>query len=217
MTQQINLYNPDLIPRQHPFSTIGLAIMLAVAVAGMLLIQIYSLYTKDQLEQDSAVISELLQRENGQLEKIRTLLAQRPHDPQLAAETRGLEAELKARQEAVALLKAQAHGEDHRGFSPLFSALARQIVDGVWITGVAIGAQREMALTGRALSGERVPHYLQKLKNEPALRGHTFDQFEIVPGATVQGRSTSYTPYIEFKLGVWPKGGADETPSATPR
>ncbi len=156
----------------------------------------------------------MLAREKVHLEQITKVLGHRPHDAQLEAEVKQLEADLKARQEAVALLQTPQHREDHGSFSPLFGALARQIVDGVWITGVAIGAQREIALSGRALSGERVPHYFQRLKNEPALRGHTFDQFEIVPGTVVQGRAA---PYIEFRLGVWPKGGADETPSAAAR
>ncbi len=43
MTQQINLYNPDLIPRQLLFSAIGLAQALGAGAIGMLLIQVYGL------------------------------------------------------------------------------------------------------------------------------------------------------------------------------
>ena len=214
MPQQINLYNPDLAPRPLMFSAIGMAQTLVVMMIGMLLIQGYGLYTQAQTEQYNAQMAKLLASEKASLERLHKGSGRSLHDAQLEAEVKQWEVDLKTRQEAITLLQSQQHRGDRGGFSPLFSALARQIVEGVWITGVAIGPQREIALTGRAINAERVPLYFQRLKNEPALRGHTFDQFEIVPGATVQGRAL---PYIEFRLGVWPKGGADEAPSAAAR
>ena len=60
------------------------------------------------------------------------------------------------------------------GFGQYLSGLARQRVEGVWLTKVAVHASSgDMVLEGRALSAERVPAYLGQLRRDTVFAGRS--------------------------------------------
>ncbi len=66
------------------------------------------------------------------------------------------------------------------GFSPYLSAMARQVPEGVWLTGFRIDLGRaEVGLTGRASSANRVPLYLERLGDEKVFKGRQFERFNL--------------------------------------
>jgi hypothetical protein len=85
--------------------------------------------------------------------------------------------ELARRQQALSYLRA---GGPNRGFVGRMTALARQQLDGLWLTGaVFVSGSDGFELTGDAMSGDLVPIYLNRLTNEPAIAGTRLAQIEI--------------------------------------
>jgi hypothetical protein len=67
-----------------------------------------------------------------------------------------------------------------KGYSGYFRAFSRQIVDGLWLTGVGIvGAGHDISLRGRTINPELVPVYLTRLKREPEMQGKSFSALNI--------------------------------------
>jgi hypothetical protein len=83
--------------------------------------------------------------------------------------------ELGRRQQALRYLRAipAAMGRcPNRGFVGRMTALARQQLDGLWLTGATfVSGSDGFELTGVAMSGDLVPIYLERLTNEPAIAG----------------------------------------------
>jgi hypothetical protein len=67
-----------------------------------------------------------------------------------------------------------------RGFAGRLAALARQQLDGLWLTGVTFTADAgDLTLSGGATRAELVPTYLERLANEAALAGTQLQSIEI--------------------------------------
>jgi hypothetical protein len=79
--------------------------------------------------------------------------------------------------------------EHIKGYSDILIALARQDLPRLWLTGIQIeGAGNDLVLRGRAYEAARVPQYLQRLSEEPVLKGMSFQTFGVArPGKTPAG------------------------------
>src|SRR5258708_26075098 len=130
------------------------------------------------------------------------MAARRP-DPRSADELARLEAEVRGRQEVIAVLGAGGLG-DTRGFSDRLKAFARQSFEGIWLTGLSIAtAGRDVSVQGRALQAAYVPGYLKRLNGESAMQGHPFSELIIQEAAPDPNAKTSMRPnYVEFKLTI---------------
>jgi hypothetical protein len=75
---------------------------------------------------------------------------------------------------------AGSPGRGNRGFSGRMAALARQQLDGLWVTGATFTANSgRFELSGSATSAELVPIYLGRLTSEAALAGIPLQSIEI--------------------------------------
>ncbi len=101
-----------------------------------------------------------------------------PLSVQQQARLRALETE---RTQRLRLLEALAtHGSAPRSFAGVASALAREPVEGLWITSIAVRlGGRELELHGRAGRAELVPRLLEQMEGQPELRGLRFERVEI--------------------------------------
>jgi hypothetical protein len=112
------------------------------------------------------------------------------------------EQDIKMREDIVALLSSGALGETG-GVSPYLRALARQNLNGLWLTGFEL-AGKDMILSGRALRAELVPEYLRRLAREDVMRGRQFAMLSMQePRAEAgdKGKAQVESPpahYIEF-------------------
>jgi hypothetical protein len=93
----------------------------------------------------------------------------------------------------------------HHGFAERLAALARQQLDGLWLTGVIFTANAgDLVLSGGATSAALVPAYLGRLANEPALAGTRLQSIEIrEPQKPVRGE-------IEFRVSSAALGAAND-------
>ena len=202
MTQQINLYNPALLPQVDAFS--GRVVLLALG--GILLL---SLLVYGWSAWDANRLAVEQQRQQGQLNTLQsdiTRLAQesagRKPSPQLTAELESIEALLAGRNEVMTVLKGGSLG-DTRGVSEYFRAFARETVDGLWLTGFSIaGAGSDISIEGRTLSAELVPGYIGKLRHEQVLRGHGFGTLnvQLPTDASAANLPRKTAEFLEFRL-----------------
>jgi hypothetical protein len=97
----------------------------------------------------------------------------------------------------------------HRGFVGRMTALARQQVDGLWLTGATfVSGSGGLELTGGAVSADLVPIYLERLAAEPAIAGTKLQSIEIRQPKKPIGAQ------IEFTVSTGTSVDANDNPSA---
>ena len=180
MTQQVNLYQPIFRKQRKVFSAITIAQAAGLFVVGLLLIYGYARWQVAALGGD---ISALETQRNAAMLQLQVLSAQSQPAPRsrlIADQLR--EAEIEARQKERLLRAFQTRRVGNmRGFSAHFTALARQQLDGLWLTRIAI-RDDGIELVGAAELGELVPRYLQRLGSEAAFAGTEFARLQLARG-----------------------------------
>lgn len=179
MTQRVNLYTEELRPRRESLQAGMLVVLLAlvlvglVAGAGMAHYQTAELQLQiDSAEAGNRALEQNIERQTA------AVLARRP-SPEIREELAQVTERLARRQRLLERVESLVLGVGER-FSPQMAALARQIPDDVWLTGVWLDAeQSQVALEGLARSGSLVPSYLENLGDEPAFSGRTFGAFRL--------------------------------------
>jgi hypothetical protein len=178
MYQQINLYQPIFRKQRQIFSAKTMLQALGLVSVALLAIYGYGSFRVGNLE------AEVVQLE-GRERALTTQLAR--IDPsmgsarraELEAELARLNATLLEQQRLIEVLRDQPLGRTE-GFSGYLAALGRQRMAELWLTAIAInGATSAIELSGRTLTAELVPVYMQRLGRETVLTGQRFDQFEI--------------------------------------
>ncbi len=175
MRQEINLYAPIFRAPRESFgaTTILRTGLLALAVMAALYAfaawQVAGLARAAQAEQArhaalAARITELEARQGA-----------RSADQTLIRRIGALTEERNAKTRALARI-AKGIGDDVAPrFANYLEGLARQRLQGLWLTAIHVGAGGgELALEGSALGGELLPRYLSRLAGEPAFRGREF-------------------------------------------
>lgn len=206
MSQQINLLNPDLRPRQDwlAFAVVApssLAV-LALVLAGALWLHAEQ---RTLVAQESALAGEVKATQE-RLQAAAKAGGERKSDPLLAREAQRLEASLQWRREALRLLQVGGFGET-TGFSAFMKGLARQTLEGLWLTAFAIKGG-EVELGGRMLDPALLPVYIRRLNTEPGFIGRRFaelsmtgvpEQKQAKPAAGAASPSR-LPPHTEFAL-----------------
>lgn len=174
MSQQINLFNPLLV-KQHTLLT---AVNLCWAlVAVLLLVGAATTYLNHQitvLNEVSVRLQDKLRPLNEQVASFRNAAGAKAHNPNLEKDLVRIEAEIQRRQSIASILRNRDFGNTE-GYSSYMEAFARQVPNGVWLTGFRlVGAGAEISLQGRTLQPELVPVFVNQLKREEIMRGKTF-------------------------------------------
>jgi len=113
------------------------------------------------------------------LERVKALAGATPPADDKALDTRiaELEGRLHANEQ---LLGQTVSARSEQGYVAPLRALARHRVEGVWLTTITLeGDSGELSLIGRALRPELVPEYIDRLTNDPAMRGRRFATLSI--------------------------------------
>lgn len=178
MQQQINLYQPIFRKEHKLFSALTLLYITLASLGLMVLIGVYFQVQLYRLQANENALSNQYQRLNSTLEALRNTEG----DPELEAMDQRiarLEETLDTK-EALLADMATLTGAGRGGFSSLLTALGRQRLDGLWLTGVRLGdSGRTAELRGIALDPRLVPRYLQLLPEEPRLQALDFRQIQI--------------------------------------
>lgn len=219
MSQQINLFNPIFLQQKKIFSTRTMAQALGVLVLGVVAMGLYGNARVASLQKDADAGAAQLQQRQARLTAVNAEFPPRQKDPALAAAVVEAERQLGALREVSGVLQGGGLGNT-RGYAEYFRALARQHVDGLWLTGLTIsGAGSEIGVRGRALDPESVPGFLTRLTREPVMQGKAFGSLQIsegergapgaAPGAAPAAPAAVTTdpaaqagpaPYVEFSL-----------------
>lgn len=201
MILRVNLYTEELRPRRQKLQA-GTA--LAIVGAGLLLVILAAgLVRYHNMDLDARVAG--LEQQNRQLEqavaRLEGAVQGRQPDTDLQAQLADVTETLARRQRLLAKVESLVLSEDRR-FSPGMAALARQIPEDVWLTGVTLAADADQViLEGRSRSGALVPLYLEKLGQEPAFAGKTFGAFRL--------SRVDEGPWIEFRVASQRTGEGD--------
>lgn len=172
MSQQINLYNPIFLKQKKIFAATTMAQALAVILAGALAFAAFAAYQVRKLEAEVKSGEALAKAEEARLASVKVEFAARRPSTALAEEVQRRERDLKVRDDIIGLLSGGGLG-DSGGVSPYLRALARQNLNGLWLTGFELTG-KDMILSGRALRAELVPEYLRRLGREPVMQGRQF-------------------------------------------
>lgn len=203
MSQQINLFNPLFRKQKKYFSAVTMAQALLLILLGALLLYGYARYRMSTLNEQAEQTASTHKATQARLLEISAQFGPRQPSQLLSEEVARMEAKLQARQRVVGMLESGELG-NRRGFSGFFRALARQTMNGVWITSFHVSdAENDMAISGRALQPELVPVYLTRLKTETILAGKSFSNMEMrLPEAeaAADGKPKPGYRFIEFSL-----------------
>lgn len=214
MSQQINLFNPAFEEKKKLFGAAAMVQALAVLVAGVVLLSVYGERQVAAMQKQADAGARMVDKKKTQLSLVSTEFAPREKSAALEAELAQAEAQLASLKRIAAVIDRGEIGNG-TGYAEYFRALARQHVDGLWLTGLAItGAGSEIAIRGRALDAALLPGFLGRLTREKVMQGKSFGSLEIgQPGqgapAGVDAKQPQSAPaasFIEFSLLSKPEG-----------
>ncbi len=227
MSQQINLFNPIFLKQKKHFSALTMAQGLGMIFLGSLAVTVFARFELGSLASDAENTTRQLKSTQAQLAKVAAEYAPRQRSKQLEEEVQRAEEMLKAQRQVFDLMQRGGFGHAG-GYSEYFRAFARQIVNGIWLTGFRIsGSAVDIELRGRALHPELVPIYINRLKQEPALRGKSFAALEMVvpdigegskdaAGNTESRRPADYIEFVLQSAAVEQASGTEAAPRSIP-
>lgn len=206
MSQQINLFNPALITKRSILS--GMNIMLSSLVLVVLMVCLWGGLTWRLRQIQSIESSSFAQMQSldAQFNQLQVELKMPVHDPVLAGRLTDLQNLLKQRQDALTVLSKGNFGSTV-GASNIMVAFAKQIPDGVWLTGFDFDSESNaVSIRGRALQADSVPLFVTQLKREKAMSGRAFAALDLRRPADESDQSSNnekqkqLAPFIEFEM-----------------
>lgn len=181
MSQQINLYQPIFRSQKKIFSAITIVQIAGVFVLGLLAIYGFARWQVASLERQ---VAEIEQRRDTAITQLQTLSATAAP---AAGRSRLIEDQLRDaridhehRTRLLRALESRSFGNT-RGFSAHLAGLARQRIDGLWLTRVVL-RDGHIELEGATEAGELLPRYLTRLGREASFAGTEFVRYELARG-----------------------------------
>jgi hypothetical protein len=217
MSQQINLFNPEFQQQKKVFTATAMAASLGALVLGLAALGVAAKLrvASLQVQADQGVAQ--LDKTRKRLAGVNAEFTPRQQDAKLAEELSQSQGELLDLKEVAGVIERGELGNT-QGYAEYFRALARQSVDGLWLTGVSIaGAGRDIGVRGRAMDPALVPDFLGRLRNERVMQGKPVGSLQIGEAAALKvlkdGKEASApAPYVEFSLQSAPQAAAGARP-----
>ncbi|MCF8179146.1 MAG: PilN domain-containing protein [Sulfuritalea sp.] len=184
MSAQINLYHPRFL-KERDLLTLG-NVVLSASVLYLLLAIAGGWAWRDANERRAraSVAETQLKTIKDQIVVATQAAKTRTPSPRLIAELERAEEQLRRRTEIARLLESGEIGSTG-GFAEFFRGLARQVPQGLWLTGFTFGSGgADMEIRGRMLEAAALPEYIRRLGEEKAFQGRSF-------AALTMDRSTS--------------------------
>ncbi len=203
MSQQINLFGSKIRTSGKAFSVVNMAQGLAAILFLVMLFYAYQTYQLKQMEQSLTEARISLDAEQTQLASLTANFALQRAGMTPEEELKKITDEAIAQRAIISALKSGVIGNT-RGYSEYMQAFARQMVNGLWLTGFSIdGDATKMSISGAALSAELVPGYIMRLNNEKVMRGKNFSSLKMqLPkkDAKKDDSKPASKQYLEFEL-----------------
>ena len=180
MSQQINLYQPVFRRQRKLFSAMTIAQAAGLFIAGLALIYAYGSWQVASLGDEIATLEAQRSVAMTQLQTLSAQARPSPRSQLVADQLREAERETLQKRRLLLAFQTRRLGNT-RGFAAHLEALARQRIDGLWLTRVEV-RDGGVALEGETEAGELVPRYLARLGTETAFRGTEFSRFKLTRG-----------------------------------
>jgi hypothetical protein len=179
MSQQINLYQTKFRKPRKPMSALEASLGLLAIIVVMCVLGGYSWQKNERLTRESQTIDQAAAAKKLVVDKLIVEVTDRKKDARLEAAAQAAQDQVVATREVMKIING-----DSGGFSGSYSeqlrALARQALNGMWLTGFTLASNAdENVIRGRTLDAELVPAYLRRLNSEKALQGQHFDSLTI--------------------------------------
>lgn len=193
MNQQINLYQSQFRPETRMFPAWFMLQAVGILAFGMLLMTVFAQQRISGVEQELEIVA---RQETVVLERLQNI---GPLINAVTGETNWSEQlddslrMLAERQAALNVIQGSTLG-DTKGFSRHMRALARQDVDGLWLTHIVLSALGDKTrLEGRAIRAELIPLYVQGLAAETPFAEQRFHHFQIDSPAEDEGTALLFS------------------------
>jgi hypothetical protein len=196
MSQQINLFEARLRPQKPHFSAATMALAVGATFALALGMQQLVAFQNRSLQNTLAQTDRRAAELREQTVRFAREFGEQGRSSVLAEEIARAEEQLRLRRELLENMQG-GMGANAEGFSQYLTALARQSMNGVWLTGVDIDRPTgELLLRGRVLDGDLVPAYIRRLNQEPIFKGRPVTEMRLAAKADGGKR------YVEFTLQI---------------
>jgi len=207
MSQQINLFNPIFMKQRKYFSLLAMLQALGLIVAGSLLFYGYAVDQVGELRKQSEESTKRHNAEEVRLARFTAEFSPQQANQALQEEVRRTEKQVADQAELVEIIKSGAVGNT-TGYSEYMRAFARQVVQGLWLTGFRVtGDAMQISLSGKVLSPELLPAYIQRLGKESIMQGKTFSTLQMQQ-PKVDANQGDIARYVEFELRSGPDSEA---------
>jgi hypothetical protein len=207
VSQQINLYNPIFLKQKKIFAASTMAQALGVILLACILMSIYAGTQVSTREKQAAASKTQVERLKASLDAATAHYTPHTADATLAGQLEKTQDDVRSLERVQDALNGGGFG-DTKGYSIYFRSFSRQIVEGLWLTGIDInGAGRQIDLKGRAMRADLVPEYLKRLGRESEMKSKTFatldmkvPMVDVPPGPDGKTKPPAPAAYIEFDL-----------------
>ena len=191
--QQVNLYQNELRTQKLNYSALMLT---QISVILLIVFAIFTGFRYFQLQQHQASLIENQQKQKiamADLHKIQAELSLRKKDTRLAKLITDKTRELANKQKVYGILSRDEFGNT-KGFVEHVSGLARQRIEGLWLTQIRIASGgTDVTLQGTTSKSALLPKYLQRLSVEKAFSGTEFKSL-------LMARQEKKTQWLNFSL-----------------
>lgn len=179
MKQQINLYQQELRKKKLKYSA---AMLMQLSLVVVVLAGVIAGYDYYRVAKQEAALAAEKQRQTVVMAELKQLeydLSIRKHDLTLEQKLQERTRELENKKKVFNILSRDEFGNT-RGFVDHVTGLARQRVDGLWLTQLYIGSGgSNIELHGTTSKSVLLPKYLQRLSAEKIFSGTEFKQLSM--------------------------------------
>lgn len=177
MSQQINLLLPELRPKRH---WLAFPMVAGAALAGVVLVAglaAWGRYQVQMLAHAQARSETELKGLQQQVQLLAQTLAGRQPNAALQAEIDRLHESVRQREDSLRTVEEGKIGSGG-GHASLMRGFARQIMDGVWLTGFS-SAGNDVEIRGRLADPGLLPLYIRRLNGDAIFQGRRFSALDM--------------------------------------
>lgn len=221
MSQQINLYDPELL-RKREFLTLSNLVVMGTTL--LMLVGIMGSWERSRLkvfETEARLLAPQLKGMQEQTVAISRMIGGSKVNPKIEADLAAARAVLEVRGNVVTALKKGVGGEAS-SFGEYLRGLARQTPAGLWLTGFAVAEDgAAMEIRGRMVDPALLPEYVKRLGAEKAFQGQAFAALDVMavrtpPAAAADTTSAGTSPITQPAVAATSGGGLIAAAFAAP-
>ena len=191
--QQVNLYRDEL---KTPKLNYSASMVLQLSIIFLIVFSAAVSFRYFQLQQQQALLVVKQQEQKialAELQKLQAEISIRKKDTTLSKKITDKTIELTNKRKVLGILSRDEFGNTE-GFIGHISGLARQRIDGLWLTKIRIASGgTDIALGGTTSKPALLPKYLQRLSAEKVFAGTEFQSLKM-------SRQEKKNKWLDFSL-----------------